>query len=169
VFGGVACGEDDGDASGDGAGRVAVSEAWARSSPPGVTDGAAYMTIESEADDVLIGAAVAAGVAATAEFHETVVGEPSMDETTTGETAADDMAGHDMAPTDGTGGAMTMQHVSTVDLPAGEPVAFEPGGRHVMLLDLVTPLVAGSSFELTLTFVDAAPETITVGIRDEAP
>jgi copper(I)-binding protein len=39
----------------------------------------------------------------------------------------------------------------------------------MMLLDLAAPLESGSSFELTLTFATAEPETVTVDIRDEAP
>jgi copper(I)-binding protein len=118
-----------------------VSGAWARSSPAGVTDGAAYLTIESTADDQLIAASVPADVAAAVGLHET----------------------------EGSGGALTMREVSAVDLPAGDAVVFGPGGLHIMLIDLAGPLESGSSFELTLTFTEAAPRTVTVGVRDEAP
>ena len=64
---------------------------------------------------------------------------------------------------------MTMRHVAAVELPSGETVAFEPGGLHVMLTELAGPLESGSSFELTLTFARAQPQTVTVEIRDEAP
>ena len=64
---------------------------------------------------------------------------------------------------------MTMRQVSAVDLPAGEPVEFGPGGLHVMLVELAGPLESGSSFELTLSFADAAPMTVTVDVRDDAP
>ena len=136
-----------------------------RSSPPGVADGAAYVTIESAADDQLIGVSVPADVAASVELHETVTDD--------GE-AVDDTAGHGTgshgtAPAEGSGATMTMRQVSAVDLPAGEPVVFGPGGLHVMLVDLAGPFESGSSFELTLTFADAEPLTITVDVRDEAP
>jgi copper(I)-binding protein len=39
----------------------------------------------------------------------------------------------------------------------------------MMLVDLVRPLESGSSFELTLEFAAAAPKTVSVDIRDEAP
>ena len=64
---------------------------------------------------------------------------------------------------------MTMQQVSVVDLTAGDAVVFEPGGLHVMLSHLAGPLESGSSFPLTLTFGEAAPLTVTVDVRDEAP
>ena len=56
---------------------VEVSDAWARSSPPGVTDGAAYMTIESAADDQLVGASVPADVAATRRAARDGRGRPA--------------------------------------------------------------------------------------------
>jgi copper(I)-binding protein len=147
-----ACGDDDDPSSDGGADddgqsvdgeNVQVSDAWARSSPAGVTDGAAYMTLESAVDDQLVGASVPTDVAAAVQLHETVAGDE--------------------------GAAITMQHVSVVELPANETVAFEPGGLHMMLLDIAGPLESGSSFELTLTFATAEPETVTVDIRDEAP
>jgi hypothetical protein len=138
-----ACGEGDGEQrdaeSRDG---VAVSAAWARSSPAGVTAGAAYVTLESAVDDELIGVEVPADVAAAVEIHETV---------------AD------------TGAEMTMRRVSTVDLPSGEAVVFEPGGLHMMLLELAAPLESGSTFALMLTFATAEPQTVAVEILDEAP
>ena len=127
--------------------QVDVRSAWARSSPPGVADGAAYLTIESAEDDQLVGALVPADVAAAVELHETVARR-----------------------TDRHGAAsMTMQQVSAVELPAGEAVAFEPGGLHVMLVDLAGPLESGSSFELTLILATSEPKTVTVDVRDEAP
>ena len=77
------CG-DDGGRYGDtdravDSGTVEVSDAWARSSPAGVTDGVVYLTIESAADDQLTGVSVPADVAATVELHETVTGDGEAD------------------------------------------------------------------------------------------
>jgi copper(I)-binding protein len=147
VLGVSGCGDDDGASGGSGTVEhvdgesVTVSDAWARSSPPGVADGVVYLTIESAQDDQLAGALVPTDVAAAVEIHETVAGD------------------------DGA----SMQQVEAVDLPAGEAVTFEPGGLHVMLVDLAAPLVAGSSFELTLVFASSEPKTVTVDVRDEAP
>ena len=139
-----------------------VSDAWARSSPPGVTDGVAYMTLESPVDDQLIGGSVPADVAASVALHETVIDDGTGTDATVAETGTHEM------PED-TAAEMTMRHVSTVELPAGEAVTFEPGGLHVMLVDLAGPLESGSSFELTLTFATAPSKTVTVDVRDEAP
>jgi len=135
-------GADDDGQSVDGE-NVHVSDAWARTSPAGVSDGATYLTIESAEGDQLVGALVPSDIAAAVELHGTVAGDD--------------------------GAAMTMQQVSAVELPAGEAVAFEPGGLHMMLVDLAGPLESGSSLKLTLIFATSEPTTVTVDIRDEAP
>ena len=47
---------------------------------------------------------------------------------------------------------MKMSAVDRVDLPAGKTVKLEPGGYHLMLVDLKQGLKAGDSVPLTLTF-----------------
>ena len=49
------------------------------------------------------------------------------------------------------GGEMTMEPLASLPLPADATVVFAPGGKHVMLTGLVTALVEGSHFVLTLT------------------
>ena len=51
---------------------MTVSDAWARSSPSGVTMGAAYFDITSVDDDLLVAVSVSSDVAARAEIHEVV-------------------------------------------------------------------------------------------------
>ena len=54
------------------------------------------------------------------------------------------------------GDVMTMRAVQGgLDLPAGEAVDLKPGGFHVMLMDLKTPLVKGTTVPLTLVFKDS--------------
>lgn len=159
------CGSDtsadapDGDApSTDG---PVASAAWARPTRGAVTTGAAYLTIESDRDDVLVGVAVGSELAGSASIHETVVGEGHDDHDDHDHaTHGHDTDGHDMT---------TMRAVDEVPIPAGEPVRFEPGGLHLMLEELVAPLEAGTTFELTLTFRDAGTRSVEVQVRDEAP
>jgi periplasmic copper chaperone A len=147
ALGAAACGNDD-DAT-DTAGpddeataEVTVEDAWARTSPMMATNGAAYMVLTSTVDDRLVAASVDEVVAATAEVHET-----AMDEET---------------------GEMAMREVDGIDLPAGVAVTLEPGGYHVMLLDLASPLEPGTTIEVTLTFEEAGEQTVTVEVRDTA-
>jgi copper(I)-binding protein len=111
--------------------------------------GAAYMRITGGAEpDALVGVSVPADVAGEAQIHETVEIE---------------MEGHSDMDLEG---AMTMRGVERVELPAGETVAFEPGGYHVMLLGITQPLTAGGSFEMTLDFETGPDQTVTVEVRE---
>jgi copper(I)-binding protein len=47
-----------------------------------------------------------------------------------------------------------MVHVEEVPFPARQTVSFAPGGLHVMVHDLGPEIVAGSTAEVTLTFID---------------
>ncbi|MFM8267210.1 MAG: copper chaperone PCu(A)C, partial [Ilumatobacteraceae bacterium] len=64
---------------------------------------------------------------------------------------------------------MSMQEVDSIPLPAGETVALEPGGSHIMLLGLTAPLEVGTTIELTLTLEEAGTVVVDVPVLDEAP
>lgn len=53
------------------------------------------------------------------------------------------------------GDVMRMRQLDAIELPAGRAVSLEPGGLHVMLLDLKKPLARGDSVPLTLVVVGA--------------
>lgn len=133
---------------------IAVEDAWARVSPAGVTMGAAYFKITSENDDSLIGVSVSTDIADHAEIHEMV---HSMDMSDESMDMSDDGM-HD--------GAMSMQQIDSLELPAGSPVRLAPGGYHIMLIDLAAPLVAGETFELTLDFATADDLTVSVEVSE---
>lgn len=127
-------------ACGDGAAGepVVVRGAWARPTSLASTPGAVYFELEVAEDDVLVGAS-AASVAAVAELHESTTSD----------------------------GAMAMHELEHgLALDGGEAVAFEPGGLHVMLVDLTGPLALGQRFELTLVFERAGPVTVDVEVID---
>jgi len=119
-----------------------VDGAWARTSPMESTVGAAYMSITASADDALIGASVDMSVAMMTQVHETT-------------TAAD--------------GSMGMQEIASIPMVAGTPLVLEPGGYHVMIMELVAPLEVGTSFTVTLTFESGATTTVEVPVLNEAP
>lgn len=52
-------------------------------------------------------------------------------------------------------GVASMVPLEAVDLPAGETVVLEPGGIHVMLMGLTTPLHEGDMVPATLIFEQA--------------
>jgi copper(I)-binding protein len=119
-----------------------VDGAWARTSPMESTVGAAYMNITASADDALVGASVDMSVAMMTQVHETT-------------TAAD--------------GSMGMQEIASIPMVAGTPLVLEPGGYHIMIMELVAPLKVGPSFTVTLTFESGATTTVEVPVLNEAP
>jgi copper(I)-binding protein len=175
----VACGDDDDEptATTEAAPQasVEITGAWARTSPSVASAGAVYLTITNtgDVDDALIGAAVDPSVAAKAEVHETVAATGEDGSSTTamdgGMTTQTTVDGAMATDTTAGGGMMTMQPVDRIPVAAGESVALEPGGYHVMLLDLVAPLEVGSTIEVTLTFEESGEQVVTVEVRDMAP
>ena len=63
-------------------------------------------------------------------------------------------------------GDRSAQPVDLVEIPAGGEVSFEPGGYHVMLLDLAEPLAVGDSLSLVLTFEEAGDVEIEAEVRE---
>ncbi|MCJ7800081.1 MAG: copper chaperone PCu(A)C [Polaromonas sp.] len=104
---------------------VEVKDAWVRSTVPGQTATGAFMSISARDSAQLVG--VSSPVAGVTQVHEMKM----------------------------EGDIMRMRPVPVLDIPAGKTLAFQPGGYHVMLLDLKAPLVKGSSVPLTLVFKDA--------------
>jgi copper(I)-binding protein len=144
-----------------------ITDAWARQSPMGTSAGAVYLTITSPVDDALIGASVPTSVAGTTEIHETVMAdESSTTEAMGDESSTTEMMGDTTETTMAGSDSMTMRPVDAIELPAGEAVALEPGGYHIMLLDLVEPLKAGETVEVTLTFEEAGERTVTAEVRE---
>ncbi len=114
---------------------VQAQQPWARATAPGQTVGAAYVTLTSPAADRLVGGS--STVASSVQVHEM-----SMDN-----------------------GIMRMRPLKNgLVLPAGQPTPLEPGGYHLMLMGLKTPLVAGQTFPLQLRFEHAPPMTVEVKV-----
>ena len=175
TFGLAACGDDDTSSSDttaaeDVQGELSITGQWARISPAATTMGAAYMTITSPIDDVLLGASVDASIAESVELHEMVMAsdDMAMDEDMDHSSMSDDTMGHsDMG--DDMSGEMKMQQVMEIALPAGTAVELKPGGYHVMFIGLVNPLQTGETIELTLTFQNAGEVVVLVPVLEEAP
>lgn len=152
--------------------ELAIDGVWARTSPMVATRGAVYMEITNDTgeDDALVDASVPTDVAARAELHET-----------TTDTGAGGGTGSTMGAPQGSMGApgstmpgdpaelMGMREVDEIAVPDGETTALAPGGYHVMLIDLVAPLEAGTSIDVTLEFERAGTVTVEAEVRDQAP
>jgi hypothetical protein len=119
------------------AANISVTGAWARATVPGQPVSGAYMQIQSDADARLIGASSPA--VPRVEVHEM-----KMD-----------------------GGVMRMREVKAIELPKGKMVSLQPGGLHIMLMNLPKPIAAGDVVPLTLV-VESDGKQQTVEVKAEA-
>ena len=106
--------------------NVSVQSAWARATVQGQKATGAFMTLTAKTATTLMG--VSTSVAGVAEVHEMKMDNNVMQM---------------RALPDG------------LALPAGKAVALQPGGYHVMLMDLKLPLQKDTTIPLTLRFKDA--------------
>jgi periplasmic copper chaperone A len=159
--------------SGSDDGAVSADDVRSRMSPRMAGVAAVYLDLTNgtDQDDALVAASVPGEVAGRVELHETFDVEEGMDgdmateEGMDGDTATEDGMGDDGM--DDSAPMMGMREVAQIDLPAGETVRLEPGGLHIMLLDLVEDLEPGDTFELTLDLDNGDDLTVTVEVRDD--
>lgn len=119
--------------------NITIEDPWARPSPMAEGMGAAYMVFENTGgDDALIGART--DVAAVVEIHEVTMEDDVMR----------------MRPVEG----------QRLSIPAGGDVTLEPGGYHIMLIDLNQQLVPGETFMLTLEFERSGTRDVMVTVRE---
>lgn len=118
-------------------GDLEIDGAWARASIGASRPGGAYFTVRNLGDkpDRLTG--LSSPVSAMPMLHETTVSEE---------------------------GISRMVHVEAPEIPAGGELILEPGGMHVMLMELSGPLEEGATFPLTLTFESAGDVTVEVPV-----
>lgn len=125
------------------AARLSVTDAWARPTLGEGRNTAAYMTIANAGaeDDILRSAR--AEKAKAVELHQTT-------------------------KTDA--GVMQMRKVEAgLAVPAGASLRLEPGGTHLMVLGLESPLAAGAKLILTLEFAKAGAVEVSVPVSQAAP
>jgi hypothetical protein len=151
----VACGSDDAPDStsvdsveSDGgetssASGVTVSDAWSRQPAEGQTTSAVYGVVTNDTDDAITAISATSSVSDTVELHEVLMNE-------------DDQ--------------MTMQEKEGgYEIPAGGSLTFEPGGAHIMLLD-IDAATYPDAVDVTLVFDDDTSIDFTAEVRsiDEA-
>lgn len=119
------------------AANIGVTDAWARTTVPGQKVSGGYFKITSDADARLVSASSAA--VPRVEMHEM-----RMD-----------------------GDVMRMREVNAIELPKGKTVSLEPGGFHLMLMNLKKPIAAGDLIPVTLV-VESGGKKQTVDIKLEA-
>ncbi len=123
--------------AGGAADAVRVVDPYVRQPPPGAMATAAFMVLKNTgtADTRLV--RVANPASATTEMH----------------THLND------------GGVMRMRQVPDIAVKAGGEAVLQPGGLHVMMIELKSPLKAGDSVPLTLTYADGSSKVIDAPVR----
>ena len=127
------------------AGDLVITQAWSRATPGGAKIGGAYLTIENKGStpDRLLGGS--ADVADKVQVHEMTMNN----------------------------GVMTMRALDKgLAIEPGKTVRLAPGGYHLMLLDLKSPLKQGDKLPVTLEFEKAGKVKLTFdvqGIGAQAP
>ena len=58
-----------------------------------------------------------------------------------------------------------MQGVASVPIPAGQEIAFAPGGYHLMCMKPAASMKAGDSVPVTLIFADGSKVTAMFAVR----
>ena len=61
---------------------------------------------------------------------------------------------------------MRMEPVQSFEIAPGATLTLEPGGNHIMLLNLPTALKPGTKVPVTLRFERAAPLTVEFEVRE---
>lgn len=67
------------------------------------------------------------------------------------------------------GGVMKMRPVAAIDIKARGAAVLQPGGLHVMLIDLKAPLKEGDVVPITLGFDDGSSKTVEARVARNAP
>lgn len=62
-------------------------------------------------------------------------------------------------------GVMQMRQVEAIDVPAGGTAELKPGGLHLMMIDLNSPLIEGETVDITLVFEKAGEVPVTLPIK----
>lgn len=113
---------------------VSVSDPWANATPVGASVAAVYLEVVVAKADTLLSASTT--VADLVEMH----------------TSSEE------------NGMMRMRPLPTVELAAGKPFSFAPGGAHFMLMGLRQPLVAGMRFPMSLQLRHAGSINVQVQV-----
>lgn len=114
--------------------EVTVENAWLRLLPPMSKMTAGYMKLTSDQEDRLL--SVSSDMASKIEIHHSKMED----------------------------GLMSMQEVSSLQLPKGEAVELKPQSYHLMVMGLNKPLTEGAIHTLTLTFERAGQLDIQVPV-----
>ena len=116
-------------------------DAWVRSMPPGAQVSAAYGMLMNHGDQTVTLSAVSSEISSTAEMHEVI--------------ADGDQRG--------------MAELESIDIAPHQTLIFEPGGRHIMLLDISAPPIEGETVEICAISAASTRACTAAAVRRQPP
>jgi len=116
-------------------------DAWVRSMPPGAQVSAAYGMLMNHSDQTVTLSTVSSEISGSAEMHE-VIAE---------------------------GDQRRMAELESIDIAPHETLIFEPGGRHIMLLDIAASSVKDETVEICAVSVAGTRACTEAPVRRQAP
>ena len=145
VLGLAACGSDDDAASGDdieqaaSAADITMADPWSRQPADGQTTSAVYGAVTNNTDGTITAISATASVSDTVELHEVLMNDE---------------------------GQMSMQEKEGgYEIAAGETFVFEPGGPHIMLLD-IDAATYPETVDVTLSFDNDVTIEFVADVRE---
>ena len=119
---------------------IEVKNGWVRAMPPVAKNSAAYMKFSNNnaSEDQLI--SVSSSISEKAEIHEIV----------------------------SIGDMLSMRKVELILIPAKGSVDLKPGGYHIMLLGLKSPIKVGDLVQIHLTFEKAGKVSVSLPAQESA-
>ncbi len=117
---------------------VTISDAWVKAADSGMSAAFGTLHNSSHADVTLTGATSPAS--SMLQLHETVA--------------------------DASGAMVMKEKAGGFVIPAGGDLVLQPGGNHIMLMDLSAPLKAGAETLFMLTFSDGSTAEFTAPVKD---
>lgn len=132
----VACGNSDDSTTQ--ADSLTVSDQWIKAADSGMT--AAFGQLANTGDSEVHLVSVSSPVSGSMEIHEMATSE--------------------------TGGMVMREKEGGLVIPAKGSHSLDPGGDHLMFMDITAPVTAGQTVDLTLTFEDGSTKDVEAQVRD---
>ena len=116
---------------------IQIENSFARASIPGMGMSAIFMTLKNTGQQEHLLVKAQSRVSANTELHGHVLDK----------------------------GMMRMRQMAHIHIKPGQDKVLKPGGLHIMLIGLTTPLTEVSGIKLKLSFDDGSEQTLTVPVK----
>lgn len=117
--------------------QVMIQEAYVRATPPNAQNSAAFLQLMNHSKEAVALVGASSDIAKKVELHNHIMAD----------------------------GMMKMRQVESIQVGAMETVSLQPGGYHIMLMDLNGPLTEGQEVAFTLTFASGETVTFTAPVK----